>query len=62
MTAESPLMTRLAVLLGADVLLTMALTYVPQELSPVRLVGAAVQLLFMAATMAIAMQWVLEDY
>jgi hypothetical protein len=62
MTTENPFMTRLAVFVGSDILLTVLITYVPADLSALRWLGAAVQLAFMAATMAIATQWVLEDY
>ncbi|MDF2461108.1 MAG: hypothetical protein K0S68_511 [Candidatus Saccharibacteria bacterium] len=62
MTNELNYTTRMAVLLGCDVLLTALIAYTPLELSPVRVLVAVIQLAFMAATMALVAQWVLEDY
>jgi hypothetical protein len=53
---------RLAALVGIDIALTILNSMIPHELSPVRAVVALVQLVFMAATMAVAMRHVLEDY
>ena len=53
---------RLAVLLGADILLAILDSYIPIALSPVRSMVAMVELACMIATMAIVVQNVLEDY
>jgi hypothetical protein len=49
-------------LLGIDTLLAVLNSYVPHDLSPVRYLIAAVQLVFMAITMGVTMRRVLEDY
>jgi hypothetical protein len=61
-TTESPFTTRIGVLLATDIALTILNAYIPHELSPIRTLIALIQLAFMAATMALAIQWVLEDY
>jgi hypothetical protein len=61
-TTEINYTPRLAVLVGCDILLTVLNAYTPHELTPVRVMVAVIQLAFMAATMALAAQWVLEDY
>jgi hypothetical protein len=53
---------RLGVLLGSDILLALLDSYIPHELGPVRALVALVELGFMAATMAITVSRVLEDY
>ncbi len=54
--------TRLAILLLTDVAVTIADAYIPMELSPIRLIGAGIQLIFMAATMFTTVRYVLEDF
>jgi hypothetical protein len=59
---EYTYLRQLAVLLVIDTLLTIVDSYIPQFLSPIRTLLAVVQLVFMAATMAVTMRYVLEDY
>jgi hypothetical protein len=53
---------RLAALVGIDIALTILNSFIPHDLSPVRAGIALIQLGFMAATMAVAMPRVQEDY
>jgi hypothetical protein len=62
MTTEYTFTTRLAALLAVDVVLTAVNAYIPHELTAIRTLVALVQLAFMAATMAMAIKRMLEDY
>jgi hypothetical protein len=53
---------RLAMLIGIDTVIAIGDSYIPQELSALRTLVAVVQLVFMAATMMVALRRVLEDY
>jgi len=61
-TTEYTFTARLAVLLGSDILLALLDSYIPHELTPVRVLVAIVELGFMAATMGLTLRRVLEDY
>ena len=54
--------SRLAVLLAADIMLTIVGAYIPQGLGPIRTIVAGIELLFMIATMAVAVRYALEDF
>jgi hypothetical protein len=53
---------RLAVLLSINTVVAIINSYVPHDLSPVRWLITAVQLVFIIITMAFTMRRVLEDY
>lgn len=53
---------RLAILLGCDVAISILDSFIPHELTPIRAAVALIEFGFMAVTMAITMQAVLEDY
>lgn len=56
------LLTRLVILLASDIALTVVNAYIPLELAPIRAIVTGIELIFMTMTMAVAMQYVLEDF
>ena len=54
--------SKLGILLATDVVITIVDSYIPHELSPIRMVMAGIILMFMAATMAVTIRYVLEDF
>jgi hypothetical protein len=60
--AEYTFAARLAILLGTDIAITIADSFIPHDLTPIRMIGAGVLLVFMAATMLTTARYVLEDF
>jgi hypothetical protein len=59
---EYTFVARLTALLGADLIIAIADSYVPHDWTLARIAIGTVQLGFMAATMAVAVRRVLQDY
>ncbi len=62
MFTEYTFAKRLSLLIGIDLAVTEIDSYVPQDWWPIRLAFAAVQLGFMAITMGVTVNKVLEDF
>lgn len=61
-TNEYSFTKRLAVLLACDIAISILDSFIPHELSPIRVAVAFIEFGFMAVTMAVTLQRVLEDY
>lgn len=57
-----PYLNRLGSLLAADIIITVIISYIPHEFTPLRILLSVVQLGFMVITMALAIRYVLEDF
>jgi hypothetical protein len=62
MVRQHPYLSRIFSLLAITVVITIVISYIPQEFGPVRLIASLIQLGFMIVTMAIAIRYVLEDF
>jgi hypothetical protein len=60
--SDYPFTTRLAILLLADIIITVADSFVPQDWTPLRVLFATIQLGLIAYTMAVAIKRVMQDY